>query len=60
MPKQLGEDEVRGRSKDVTRKQGAVGMEDRGEGMKGVMVRTGGEEDGKGANNVVKGVQEVG
>ncbi|GBE03590.1 MAG TPA: GatB/YqeY domain-containing protein [Nitrospirae bacterium] len=59
LPKQLGEDDLRIMIKDIIQEQGAVGMKDMGKVMKGLMVRSKGQVDGKAANNIVKEMLEV-
>ena len=58
LPKQLGEDDLRGMIKDVIQEQGASGIKDMGKVMKGLMVKAKGQVDGKAANNIVKEMLE--
>ncbi len=58
LPKQLGEDDLRGMIKDAIQEQGAVGMKDMGKVMKALMVKAKGQVDGKVANNIVKEMLE--
>ena len=59
LPRQLGEDDLRGMIKDVIQEQGAAGMKDMGKVMKGLMAKAKGQVDGKIANNIVKEMLEV-
>ena len=59
LPKQLGEDDLRGMIKDVIQEQGAAGIKDMGKVMKGLMVKAKGQIDGKAANNIVKEMLEA-
>ena len=59
LPKQLGEDDLRGMIKDAIQEQGAVGMKDMGKVMKALMVKAKGQVDGKVANNIVKEMLEA-
>ena len=59
LPKQLGEDDLRGMIKDVIQEQGAAGIKDMGKVMKGLMAKAKGQVDGKIANNIVKEMLEV-
>ena len=59
LPKQLGEDDLRGMIKEVIQEQGASGIKDMGKVMKGLMVKAKGQVDGKAANNIVKEMLEV-
>ena len=59
LPKQLGEDDLRGMIKDVIQEQGAAGLKDMGKVMKGLMAKAKGQVDGKIANNIVKEMLEV-
>jgi len=59
LPKQLGEDDLRGMIKDAIQEQGAVGMKDMGKVMKALMVKARGQVDGKVANNIVKEMLEA-
>ncbi len=59
LPKQLGEDELRGMIKDIISEEGAAGLKDMGKIMKGLMARAKGQVDGKLANNIVKEMLEV-
>ena len=59
LPKQLGEDDLRGMIKDAIQEQGASGMKDMGKVMKALMVKAKGQVDGKVANNIVKEMLEV-
>ena len=59
LPKQLGEDDLRGMIKDAIQEQGAVGMKDMGKVMKALMVKAKGKVDGKVANNIVKEMLEA-
>ncbi len=58
LPKQLGEDDLRGMIKEVIQEQGASGIKDMGKVMKGLMVKAKGQVDGKSANNIVKEMLE--
>ena len=58
LPKQLGEDDLRGMIKDAIQEQGASGMKDMGKVMKALMVKAKGQVDGKVANNIVKEMLE--
>ena len=58
LPKQLGEDDLRGMIKEVIQEQGASGIKDMGRVMKGLMVKAKGQVDGKSANNIVKEMLE--
>lgn len=59
LPKQLGEDDLRGMIKDIIHEQGAVGIKDMGKVMKALMVKAKGQVDGKIANNIVKEILEA-
>ena len=59
LPKQLGEDDLRGMIKEAIQEQGAVGMKDMGKVMKALMVKAKGQVDGKIANNIVKEMLEA-
>jgi len=59
LPKQLGEDDLRGMIKDIIQEQGAAGMKDMGKVMKALMDKAKGQVDGKAANNIVKEMLEV-
>ena len=58
LPKQLGEDEVKGLIKDAISEVGAAGPKDMGKVMKLVMSKTKGQADGKLVNNLVKEMLE--
>lgn len=58
LPKQLGEDDLRGMIGEIIKEQGASGMKDMGKVMKALMARSGGQVDGKTANNIVKEMLE--
>jgi uncharacterized protein YqeY len=58
LPKQLGEDDLRGMIKDAIQELGATGMKDMGKVMKALMVKAKGQVDGKVANNIVKEMLE--
>ena len=59
LPKQLGEDEVKGLIKDAISEVGAAGPKDMGKVMKLVMSKTKGQADGKFVNNLVKEILEA-
>ena len=58
LPKQLGEDEVKGLIKEAISEVGAAGPKDMGKVMKLVMSKTKGQADGKLVNNLVKEMLE--
>jgi uncharacterized protein YqeY len=59
LPKQLGEDELRGMITDIIQKEGSAGLKDMGKVMKAVMAAARGQVDGKLANKIVKEILEA-
>jgi hypothetical protein len=59
LPKQLGEDDVRKKVKDVIAEEGASGPKDTGKVMKSVMAKLKGQADGKLVSQMVKEMLEA-